>query len=120
MSEQLVHAYAEGIQSGCPFIVEEKAGRVPCSVARVLVHPVNSRFPVRLLNPKNEPVELAADLTIGTIEKIEEQSSLSAVANASALPLEHSNTSMDEFLWCIVEENSSGLSKEDREIILYS
>ncbi len=58
-------AYVEGVaQSGA----EPGDGtNVPCCVARALVEPRNGRVPVRLLNPKPDPIKVKNNVSIATL-----------------------------------------------------
>ena len=71
-SEQVVMACYEGLPQKGSCIIEPKSGtRLPFSVARVLVEPMDGKVPVRLLNPCPESVTLRSKSVVATLESVE-------------------------------------------------
>ena len=80
-----------------------------CALARTLVNHCNGKVPIRLLNPKTEPVQVAPNVQIASMELVGLPSEI-VVANvlevAKGIPYDKR-----EFLWSIVE-NSCANSQE--------
>ena len=71
-SEQVVVANVDGYNVSGTAIVEKLPGNpVPCATAWTLVEPCDGKVTVQLLNTKSEPVVMAWNVCVATIESVE-------------------------------------------------
>ena len=113
LSEQVVMGRVEGGYPVGSYLVEKTNGNaLPCALARTLVNPCNGKVPIRLLNPKTEPVQVAANVQIASMELVDLPSEI-VVANVLEVAKEIPDDKR-KFLWSIVE-NSCANSQEQKE-----
>ena len=96
------------------WLVEESKDKLPqLAVARAVVNPSLSKFPVRVLNVSEEPVTYAGAI-VATMQHVEAPVTLNTVA--STVADDTKDEEKQETLWGIVRECSTELSPEEREI----
>ena len=97
-------AYVEGVAQSGAYITEPVDGiNLPCCVARALVEPRNGRVPIRLLNPKPDPIKVKNNVSIATLELVHKPCESNVIANASAIPnTQPENLELESFLWEMV------------------
>ena len=89
--------------------------RVPAAVARALVQPEYTRVPVRLLNPRAEPLMGYAGTELATLEESEARvESVCAVSGGGPATVSEGKR---EMLWKLVEESDPELSGEEKELL---
>ena len=91
--------------------------RAPAAVARALVQPAGTRVPVRLLNPRAEPLMVYAGTELATLEEVEARvESVCAVSEGGPATVSEEKR---EMLWKLVEESDPELSGEEKELFLH-
>ena len=95
------------------WLVESVSEKRSVDVARALVVPTEGKIPIRLLNSRSEPLELARGKTIATMESIPDQplgDSVSAVGNKPGATHER-----QQRLWEMVLDTGTKLTDEERQ-----
>ena len=118
-SEQLVMAAVEDDDqlSGGSWLLEgQMGGRLPgAAVARALIRPNLGRVPIKLLNPRPEPVIIPAGSHIANLEEVEH----SPEVVAAAVPVESKDRDLDPakvtLLWDLVERSGERLREKEKE-----
>ena len=90
----------------------------PFVVARALIEPTSSVFPVRLLNPTEEPVTVYARTVLATLQKVElPVSDVIAASGNESVPVVKKKE--QEMLWNVVEESGTDLNQGEKEIFYH-
>ena len=106
-------ANVDGYNVSGTAIVEKLPGNpVPCAIARTLVESCDGKVPVGLLNPKSEPVVIASNVCVATIESVELPPD-EVIANVPAKPANLKQK--EEFRRGIVENSDPELSQKQKE-----
>ena len=91
---------------------EEESKRSPIIVVRAMVIPDEGRFPVRLLNPRNEPVNLRKGDQIAVMEPLPvDIANVVAVVDDATVP----RADREQVLWQMVSKSEDKLSNREKE-----
>ena len=81
------------------------------------MQPARTQVPVRLLNPRAEPLMVYAGTELATLEEVEARvESVCAVSGGGPATVSEEKR---EMLWKLVEESDSELSGEEKELFLH-
>ena len=100
------------------WVMEESANvRLPIAVARALVETMTNRVPVRLLNPRSEPITLYAGTEVATLERVEiPAETVSAVGNVH---VPEAGEQVQDMLWELAEKAGPGLTSSEKETFFH-
>ena len=115
---EVIGCLDEPVEPGIAWLLEEMTEkRAPTAVARALVQPMNTRVPVRLLNPRAEPLMVYAGMELATLEEAETPvESVNAVSNGDPLAVGEEKR---EMLWRFAEQSGPELSGEEKEMFFH-
>ena len=113
-SEMEIMATVQGQPCIGPWPLEGvQRGRLPVVIARALVEPRAGCVPVRLVNPRSEPMTIYQNTTLATLEKPENLPSPGAViasAGQGEVPKEKQEVLLD-----LVEKNGADLTGDQKD-----
>ena len=114
-SEMEVMAYLEEPPGEGTWLVEgTPEERAPALVARALVNANTTRVPVRLLNPRTEPVHVYKGVEIAVLEQVDVPSETGNTVIANVVP-DTISQEKQEMLWGLVETHGAELDAKRRE-----
>ena len=115
---EVIGCLDEPVEPGTAWLLEETTEkRAPTAVARALVQPMNTRVPVRLLNPRAEPLMVDAVMELATLEEAETPvESVNAVSSGDPPAVGEEKR---EMLWRLAEQSGPELSGEEREMFFH-
>ena len=91
---------------------------LPVTVARTPVEPTNTRIPVRVVNPLEEPITVYSGTVLGTLEEVD-----TPTINVDAVSPGDLNQTVDqvkqEQLWNLVQESGAELNQGQREVFYH-
>ena len=78
---------------------------------------MTNRVPIRLLNPRSEPITLYAGTEVATLEKVEiPADTVSAVGNVN---VPEAGEQMQDMLWELAEKAGPGLTSSEKETFFH-
>ena len=103
------------VEPGTMWLLEETTEkRAPTAVARALVQPTSTRVPIRLLNPRTEPLVVYAGMELATLEEADAPVGLVNAIGSGDPPAV--GEEKQEMLWRLVEESDPSLSGEEKQM----
>ena len=106
----------EKIGRGAWILEGEVSGRHGVIVAHALVCPNNQSVPIRVLNPREQPVVLKKGELIARMELVEQEpSGINAVDVTSSSTRPELSPENKEFLWNMVSEVGDHISSAEKE-----
>ena len=91
---------------------------LPVTVARTLVEPTNTRIPMRVVNPLEEPITVYSGTVLGTLVEVD-----TPTINVDAVSPGDLNQTVDqvkqEQLWNLVQESGAELNQGQREVFYH-
>ena len=113
-----VEASIEAPLEGVWLVQEATDRRLPAAVACALVEPTSTTIPLRLLNPRTEPVTVYVGTTLATLEDAEFPTC--AVDTVSGRDESVAvDATKQEMLWGLVERAGADLSPGERDILFH-